>query len=69
MNENEKILAREVINSYYDGMYQGIYLYAWMKDGTYYVGTTGRTFEEAKKEIENERVYKLSSLKLKNTKD
>lgn len=59
----------DVVNAFYNGMINGVYLYAWMKDGTYYVGTTGRTFEEAKKEIENERVYKLSSLKLKNMKD
>jgi len=41
---------------YYDGLYegmrQGITLYAWWKDGTQYVGTTGRTLKQALEEVD-----------------
>jgi hypothetical protein len=51
----QKITLTE-INAYYDGIREGVYMYAHMKDGTYYVGTTGRTLKEAYVEIENERI-------------
>lgn len=35
------------IQAYYDGIKEGIWMYAHMKDGTYYVGTTGKTLKEA----------------------
>ena len=33
--------------AYVKGLCDGITAYAWMKDGTYYVGTTGRTLAQA----------------------
>jgi hypothetical protein len=33
------------------GMINGAYLYAWMKDGTTYVGTCGSTYKEAVERI------------------
>jgi predicted transcriptional regulator len=33
--------------AYVVGLCDGIRAYAWMKDGTYYVGTTGRTLAQA----------------------
>lgn len=32
---------------------KGIEMYAWMKDGTYYVGTTGKTLKEAVSQLTN----------------
>lgn len=43
----------ELEKSYKAGMKQGIWLYAWWKDGVQYVGTTGRTLAEALKEIDD----------------
>lgn len=37
--------------SYKAGMKQGIWLFAWWKDGEQYVGTSGRTLKEAYKEL------------------
>ena len=38
-------------DGYYEGMRRGITLYAWWKDGTQYVGTTGRTLKQALDEV------------------
>ncbi len=51
---------KELINAYYDGLREGVYMYAYMKDGTYYVGTTGKTLKQAYAEIEEERNLALS---------
>lgn len=40
--------------SFLEGKLQGIYDYAWSKDGILYVGTTGKTYQEAAKEIRDE---------------
>ena len=40
---------------YYDGIREGLYRYAWMKDGVYYVGSCGSTLKEAYTDVENER--------------
>ena len=48
------------INAFYDGMIEGVYLYAWWKDGVQYVGTTGRTLKEAVAWIEDERAKALA---------
>lgn len=37
--------------SFKAGMKYGIWLFAWWKDGVQYVGTSGRTLEEAYKEL------------------
>ena len=39
--------TRQEILAHFEGMRQGIYLYAYMRDSVYYVGTTGRTLKEA----------------------
>jgi hypothetical protein len=53
------ITPRNEIDAYYDGLREGVYMYAYMKDGTYYVGTTGRTLKQAYKDIEDERTTAL----------
>jgi len=40
--------------TYYDGLREGIRMYAWWKEGIQYVGTTGRTLQRALKEIDEE---------------
>ena len=54
MNEDE-------MRAYYDGVKEGIWKYAYMKDGTYYVGTTGKTLKQAYNEIEVERQLALKN--------
>lgn len=43
------------INAFYDGMIEGITLYAHWKDGVQYVGTTGKTLKKALEDAEKER--------------
>jgi len=38
---------RESLTDYQRGWIDGVWLYAWWKDGTAYVGTTGRTYAQA----------------------
>jgi hypothetical protein len=45
--------------SYFQGLREGVQRYAWMKDGVYYVGTTGRTLKEALTEIDREEQQSL----------
>ena len=40
---------------YHDGIREGIRRYAWYRDGTQYVGTTGRTLREVLEEVDNEQ--------------
>jgi hypothetical protein len=40
--------------AYYQGLKEGIWRFAWMKDGVYYVGTTGRTLKEALADVDRE---------------
>jgi len=53
------------VKTYFDGVREGIRMYAWWKDGIQYVGTTGRTLEEALKEVdEAEKIFSLKQAKL-----
>lgn len=55
------MVTREEIDAFYDGLREGVYMYAYMKDGTYYVGTTGKTLKQAYNEIEVERQLALKN--------
>ena len=44
----------ESTKAYYEGLKEGIWRFAWMKDGVYYVGTTGKTLKEALAEVDAE---------------
>lgn len=59
----KSIKTPEEINAYYDGVVDGVLCYAWWKDGTQMVGTTGKTFQSALKEIESERAEMLERTK------
>jgi hypothetical protein len=45
----------EELNDYERGFVDGVCLYAWWKDGTLYVGTTGRTYAQAIDDFLRER--------------
>lgn len=47
----DKLSELGYYDGYYEGMRRGITLYAWWKDGVQYVGTCGRTLEQALKEV------------------
>lgn len=47
------------IDAYYQGVKDGLWRYAWIRDGVYYVGTTGRTLEEAYNQVDLERKQAL----------
>lgn len=67
MNSDTKAIVKtpEAINAYYDGLCDGIYAYAYMRDGVYYVGTTGRTLKQALEEVNAERNSVLQNIELK----
>ena len=48
------------IHEYFNGIVEGVRLYAWWKDGEQYVGTCGKTLKEAIKDIEEERKEALT---------
>jgi hypothetical protein len=43
----EAVAKHEPLSAYEKGLVAGIYRYAWMRDGVFYVGTTGRTLGDA----------------------
>jgi hypothetical protein len=51
----EMLPTKEAAMAYYDGLCDGVYTYAYMRDGVFYVGTTGRTLDTALAEINSER--------------
>ena len=48
------------IHEYFNGIVEGVRLYAWWKDGEQYVGTCGKTLKEAIRDIEEERKEALT---------
>ena len=52
MSKMKEYLAKQdYYDGFYDGMERGIRLYAWEAEGIQYVGTGGRTLEEALDEV------------------
>lgn len=56
-------MTEQQLRAYFTGVKDGIWKYAWMKDGVYYVGTTGKTLKEAYAEIDAELMKELDKLK------
>jgi len=50
------------INEYFDGMIDGIRLYAHWEDGVQFVGTTGKSLKTAIENIESERRKKIENV-------
>ena len=55
MSKQNPLTEREAFTCYYDGLEAGVERFAWWKDGVQYVGTTGKTLNEAYADIERER--------------
>jgi hypothetical protein len=53
---------REKIKAYYQGLKEGVRMFAWWKDGVQYVGTCGTTLKEALKEVDEEELGRLSKI-------
>jgi len=45
------VLLRKVMDRYTKGFIDGIKAFAYMKNGAYYVGTNGKTLEEAIEDV------------------
>jgi hypothetical protein len=65
MTPFEKMQKIESIKTYYNGLRDGIQMYAHWKDGTQYVGTTGKTFRTAVMELNREEEQRISELQEK----
>ena len=50
-NTLEERLNEQAEVAFEAGIKEGLWKYAWWKDGTQYVGTTGTTLKEALKEV------------------
>jgi len=46
---------REEIHTYYDGVKEGLWKYAYWKDGIQYVGNMGTTLKEALAKVDEEK--------------
>ena len=46
----------QALEAYFDGLCAGVERYAWWRDGTQYVGTSGKTLREALTELASERI-------------
>ena len=53
--EQDQFLQLEMTKAYYQGLREGIELYAHWKDGIQYVGTTGKALKVALAEIQVEQ--------------
>jgi hypothetical protein len=45
------LTPKDTIESYFSGLAAGIQMFAWWKDGVQYVGTTGKTLNNALEDI------------------
>lgn len=53
--EQDQFLQLEMTKAYYQGLREGLEMYAHWKDGVQYVGTTGKTLKVALAEIQMEQ--------------
>lgn len=53
------------LKAYYRGIRDGVWLYAWWKDGVEYVGTSGKTLKEAREKIDSQEQEELAALKMR----
>lgn len=50
---------KDEINTYYDGVLEGLWKYAYWKDGVQYVGNMNTTLKEAAEKVNAERKQQL----------
>lgn len=49
--EQDQFMQLQMTQAYHEGLRDGIHRYAHWRDGTQYVGTTGRTLQQALDEV------------------
>ena len=57
--KNKMTVDEHITNAYYDGMIDGVRLFAHWKDGEQFVGTCGKTLKKAIEDIEKLRANAL----------
>jgi len=57
--EQEQFMQIAQARAYYQGLREGVEMYAHWKDGTQYVGTTGRTLRQALADIDEDETVAL----------
>lgn len=58
--EQEQYMQMQMSRAYCNGIREGIVRYAHWRDGTQYVGTTGRTLDQALADIDQEEADLLA---------
>ena len=58
--EQEQFMQLAQSRAYYEGMRDGIRLYAHWRDGVQYVGTTGRTLKQALADIDQDEAKTMA---------
>ncbi len=58
--EQEQFMQLAQTRSYYQGMREGVELYAHWRDSVQYVGTTGRTLKQALADINSEEAQSMA---------
>lgn len=58
--EQEQYLQLQMTKAYYQGVREGLEMYAHWRDGVQYVGTTGKTLKEALAKIHMEQSETLA---------
>lgn len=60
--EQEQHLQKAQTQAYYKGLREGVEKFAWWKDGTQYVGTTGSTLKSVLHDINSFEADDLDSI-------
>jgi hypothetical protein len=60
--EQEQHLQKTQTQAYYKGLREGVEKFAWWKDGTQYVGTTGSTLKSVLQDIDSFEADDLSNI-------
>lgn len=61
--EQDQYLQLQQTRAYYQGLREGVELFAWWRDGTQYVGTTGLTLKQAIAKIDQDEHNTLSKFR------
>lgn len=62
--EQDQYLQLQQTCAYYQGLREGVQRFAWWRDGTQYVGTTGLTLKQAIAQIDQEQQDTLSKFRI-----
>lgn len=62
--EQDQYLQLQRTRAYYQGLREGVELFAWWRDGTQYVGTAGLTLKQAIAKIDQDEHNTLSKFRI-----